>query len=404
MAIIRGNFFLTGTRQNDQIYGGIFGDVINAGDGNDIVYGYGGDDDIDAGNGNDNVYAGADNDEVDGGNGNDNLYGEAGTDDLDGGAGNDNLFGGDDDDTLSGGAGIDNVDGGAGEDLALFSQEFFRSSITRDAAQPTRLNVIGPDGNDRLSNVELLDFGGLEIDVTGAIRSTVSGSLNPTMVVRGINNANLDPVVNQVKGFDLQADGSAMNTEARDGTIAIGDLLSDDRGPALFLDTDSDAGRLRLNNLWDANQQVRLGELDDLEFDWFLAGSSRTDVIPVIRLLIDADGNLLTTADRGELVFEWAYQGFGATPVGSWEHADLASDDWVAWQRSNGMNWDQVINMTRFSDWADADGFTPTGGIRFDEDSLVIGWAVALGSGNGINVALLDNLQVGPTTYNFEFL
>jgi hypothetical protein len=342
MATIRGNFFIQGTSQNDQIYGGVFADLINGGGGDDRIFG---------------------------------------------------------------GGGNDILDGGIGRDTAEFSKEFFRSSVVRSTAIPDRLTVIGPDGIDQVSTIEVLSFGGLEIDVTGAIRSTVVGGglFNPaaTMTVRGVNATS--GATNQVSRFSLQADGSAMNTEVRDGTVTVGDILSDDRGPALFLQTNSDSGRLRLNTLLDNNQQIRLGNLDDLDFDYFIAGGSRTDVIPVIRLLIDADGNLLTTGDRGELVFEWAYQGFGATTVGSWQNADLAGDDWVAWQRSNGTNWDQVANMAAFSDWADASGFTPIGGIHFDEDSLVIGWSIALGSGNGINVALLDNLQVGPTTYNFEF-
>jgi hypothetical protein len=73
----------------------------------------------------------------------------------------------------------------------------------------------------------------------------------------------------------------------------------------------------------------------------------------------------------------------------------------VAWQRSNGQNHDQIVNMTELSDWADEDGFTPVGGINFNQDSLVIGWSVALGSGNGTNDMLLDNLTVGATTYDF---
>jgi hypothetical protein len=343
MAVIRGNFFIQGTNQNDQIFGGNFADLISGGGGDDRIFG---------------------------------------------------------------GGGNDILDGGTGRDMAEFSQEFFRSSVVRSTAIPDRLTVSGPDGIDQVSTIEVLNFGGLEIDVTGALRSTVVGGglLNPsaTMVLSGFGT--LGPgTTNVVSRFSLLADGSAMNSEALRGNVLTGDLLGDDRGPALFLQTSTNDGRLRVNDLLDANQQIRLGDLDDLEFDYFLASSSRTDVIPAIRLLIDADGNLATTNDRGELVFEWAYQGFGATTVGSWLHADLAGDDWVAWQRSNGTNWDQIVNMTELSDWADANGFSVAGGLAFDEDSLIIGWSIAVGSGNGTISVLLDNLAVGPTTYNFEF-
>jgi hypothetical protein len=48
-----------------------------------------------------------------------------------------------------------------------------------------------------------------------------------------------------------------------------------------------------------------------------------------------------------------------------------------------------------------ADGFTPAGGLHFDEDSVVLGWSVALGSGNGTADMYLDNLKIGGVTYDF---
>ena len=153
--------------------------------------------------------------------------------------------------------------------------------------------------------------------------------------------------------------------------------------------------------MYDADNQIRLGDLETLEFDYYIASADRSDVIPVIRLIIDADGNLATTGDRGELVFEYAYQGDGPVPQDVWRHADLAGDDWVAWQRSFGVNRDQIANMTTLSDWADANGYTPAGGLHFDEDSLILGYSIAYGSGNGTGDVYLDNLQVGGVTYDF---
>ena len=222
-----------------------------------------------------------------------------------------------------------------------------------------------------------------------------------TMTIRGVDHQNHTPA-NQTTPPTTLRDGTRLNTEVRDGAITTetGPPGGDGDG-ALHLDTDNDNGRLRLNVAYDADQFVELGDLDALSFDYYIAGSSRTDVIPVIRLLIDADGNIATTGDRGELVFEWAYQGLGATTTGSWQTADLVGGDWVAWQRSFGVNRDQIVNMTEFSDWSDADGFTPAGGLHFDETSLVLGWSIALGSGNGTNDIYLDQLQVGGVTYDF---
>lgn len=219
-----------------------------------------------------------------------------------------------------------------------------------------------------------------------------------TIVVDGIDHQN-HTSANQTSAPSTLMDGSTMFTEAREGSITVDSAPGG--GEALHLITDTNNGRLRLNNIYDADNQFRLGDLDELSFDYYVDSSSRTDVIPVVRVIIDGDGNLATTADRGELVFEWAYQGFGAVQQDSWQTADLAGGDWVAWQRSNGTNWDQIANMTELSDWTDADGFTPVGGVHFDQNSVVLGWSIALGSGNGSNNAYLDDLTVGSVVMQF---
>ena len=214
-----------------------------------------------------------------------------------------------------------------------------------------------------------------------------------TIRVTGVDHDN-PTAVDQTSAPTTLEDGSIVFTEVR-----AGEIETDSNG--LRLETDSNNGRLRYTTVLDGDQQVTLGDLDALNFDYIIHSSTRTDVIPVIRLLIDADGNLATTGDRGELVFEWAYQGFGATTTGSLQHADLVGDDWVAWQRSFGVNRDQIVNMTEFSDWADADGFTPAGGLNFNENSLVLSWTIALGSGNGTGTMSIDNVQFAGVTTDF---
>jgi hypothetical protein len=219
-----------------------------------------------------------------------------------------------------------------------------------------------------------------------------------TIRVAGIDHDN-PTGVSQTSAKTTLADGSKLNTEVRQGSITIDDAPGG--GESLHLVTDSNNGRLRVNVEQDADQRMTLGDLDELSFDYYIAASDRTDVIPVIRLIIDADGNLATTNDIGELVFEYSYQGLGATTQGAWQHVDLVGGDWVAWQRSFGQNRDQIANMTEFSDWADADGFTPTGGLHFNENSLILGYSIALGSGNGTADIYMDNVKFDGVTMDF---
>jgi len=221
-----------------------------------------------------------------------------------------------------------------------------------------------------------------------------------TMDITGIDATNHGSV-DAVTPPTTLADGSMMNTEVRAGHIASVAGPAGGEGGSLMLETDSSNGRLRVNDAFSSAQQFKLGDLHDLSFDYNIESSDRADVIPVIRVAIDADGNLATTSDRGELVFEYAYQNLGSTQTGSWQHADLAGDDWNAWQRSNGANHDVYPDIQHLSNWSDADGYTPAGGIHFDANSVVLGWSIALGSGNGTDVMYLDNLHVGGVTYDF---
>jgi hypothetical protein len=217
-----------------------------------------------------------------------------------------------------------------------------------------------------------------------------------TLDISGINAVN-HTATDQVSVPVTLADGSQLNTEVRAGTITI-DSNSTGGDAALHLITDSANGRLRVNDAFTADQQVTLGELDHLSFDYKVVSSDRTDVTPVIRIAVDADGNLATTGDRGELVFEYAYQGQGPVPS-DWQHVDLTT--WNAWQRSNGANHDSYPDIVALSTWQSAAGYTPTGGIHFDQNSVVLGWSIALGSGNGTTDAYVDHLQVGKVSYDF---
>ena len=58
--------------------------------------------------------------------------------------------------------------------------------------------------------------------------------------------------------------------------------------------------------------------------------------------------------------------------------------------------------MTEFSDWTDADGFTPAGGLHSTRTACIFGYSVALGSGKGTNDIYMDNLQFDGVTMHFS--
>lgn len=125
----------------------------------------------------------------------------------------------------------------------------------------------------------------------------------------------------------------------------------------------------------------RLGEITQLTYHWRRDSSSTAagHFHPVIRLLIDADGNLATTNDRGGLVFERVYNG-GGVVNNTWVAENL-----FAYQGGNGPNlWSFGAGMsTAFGGYnrnlaAWRNGFS---GSTISSNSAVIGISIGVGSG-----------------------
>lgn len=116
---------ITGTANEDRIFGGLGNDTLDGAAGHDKIFGDAGDDVLSGGSGNDSLFGGAGIDTLNGGDGHDEIYGGDGNDTLDagsgnnhldGGAGNDILIGGIGNDYMVGGTGADTMTGGAGND------------------------------------------------------------------------------------------------------------------------------------------------------------------------------------------------------------------------------------------------------------------------------------------------
>jgi Ca2+-binding RTX toxin-like protein len=138
-----------------------------------------------------NGIANSGNNFVFGNDGNNILRGRDGNDRLLGGAGNDTLDGGRGSDTLTGGTGNDTIDGGDGQDIAVFAGNF--SDYTFSPAGPSfyvqDMNTAnGNEGNDFVSNVEVLRFADRDV---GVLRSLVDSNAGQNHVLEGSPNGTL---------------------------------------------------------------------------------------------------------------------------------------------------------------------------------------------------------------------
>lgn len=195
-----------------QLYGGDGDDVITGG--GDLAYDFApvsGAEQLYGGEGNDRLHGGPGDDLLDGGAGDDtadygaymsslfsegvtvdlrisgpqkidfhydtlvsieNLTGSGRNDILTGDASNNHLDGSYGDDVLDGGLGDDTIDGGVGVDTAVFSgaMSAYRISVAGRTAV-----VSGPDGTDRLVNIEFLKFSDQTFDLN-SLGVTITGT------------------------------------------------------------------------------------------------------------------------------------------------------------------------------------------------------------------------------------
>lgn len=153
--------------------------------------------------------------------GNDQLEGDSFDDILDGGAGNDDLNGDDENDILIGGVGNDDLDGGRDFDIAVFSGNFADYAFTIGDLFTGEITVTGPDGEDRLRNIETLRFddGDVAIDtiVPGGARDTATA---PAAVGDAVN---IDVLANDVE----LSEGTLEVAQTSDGAFGTVNIEAD---------------------------------------------------------------------------------------------------------------------------------------------------------------------------------
>ena len=119
------------------------------------------------------------------------LFGNELRNELTGNAAVNTLGGGGENDRLTGNGGDDTIDGGEGFDTAVFSGPRSAYQITQNGST---LIVIGPDGTDTLTSIELLRFSDLIISPTPPTVTSNGGGDAATIVVQE-NSAAVTTVV-----------------------------------------------------------------------------------------------------------------------------------------------------------------------------------------------------------------
>lgn len=142
-----------------------------------------------------------------------------------------------------------------------------------------------------------------------------------------------------------------------------------------------------------------------MSYEWYRSASSMNDVrqMPALRVLIDRDGDLSTTGDRGGLVFERVYNegaDQSAAPTNAWISETIGASTFV-WNYGLGLG-TTSINGTPYpydDTLAQWQAFMP--------NAVIIGFSSGIGSGwNGAFDGAIDNVSwtIGgvTTTSNFE--
>lgn len=254
----------------------------------------------------------------------------------------------------------------------------------------------------------------------GAALAALSVGAHATVVLAN-NPAPGDAFTNASTSNQGQAVGASgwyYNNVRNSGTVGISDALprsgngsaalSGTIGPAgnsSKADIEFLPGAVSLSGNYASTGTLgNLSDLTNMSYDWYRAsgGTASANLTPVMRVLLDADGDLTTTGDRGGLVYERIYQ-----EAAGWT---ASTDTWVSetinagsflWNFGLGLGFAANINATPYA--YDA---TLTEWQTKLPNAKIIGFSLGIGSGWGSFSGAVDNAgwAIGQqsSSYNFE--
>jgi hypothetical protein len=216
------------------------------------------------------------------------------------------------------------------------------------------------------------------------------------------------------QGQAVGATGWYYNNVRNGGTVGIRtDLPRNGNGSVWFRSLDGGdradiqylAKAVNVGGNYEATGSLgRFSDLVTFGYDWYRAGTSTNPVQqqPSLLVLLDADGNLTTTNDRGALVFERVYNAppGSPAPTNTWVTETITSSTFL-WNSRFTIGTRANINKTpspydaTLAEWQ-----------AFFPEALIMGFGAAVGSGwNGVFTGAVDNIfwTIGDQTWRFNF-
>lgn len=206
---------------------GTVGDSWTGTAGADLFVGTQGDDIANGANGSDFLSGAA---------GDDTLTGAGGADTINGGTGHDALHGGAGIDTLNGGSGNDILNGGADSDTAVYVGAARNFSMERTGGTITVTDNTGAEGIDTLTNIETLQFDGVDYTVvngTNANNAALNG-INGTAGSQAIFGMGGNDTINGGAGSDIIYGGAGNDTITQTGGTGGRDFIDGGDGVDTF--------------------------------------------------------------------------------------------------------------------------------------------------------------------------
>lgn len=206
---------------------GIVGDNWTGTNGADVFVGTAGDDIATGGNGDDFLSGEGGNDTLRGDTGNDTLHGGAGDDVLDAGTGNDTLYGG---------AGNDTLRGGSNTDTAVYVGAARNFTMDRVGTTTTVTDLTDAEGVDTLTDVEILQFDGIDYTVVNGTNGNNTGlngnnGASGSQVIFGMGG---NDTINGGAGNDIIYAGAGNDTITQTGGTGGRDFVDGGAGVDTF--------------------------------------------------------------------------------------------------------------------------------------------------------------------------